>query len=74
MSHLVPLCKGGQLNDLSNAFIWSAFKYYLRQETDSYIVFSPVKYWKSQHLIEKKFLKGFAFNPPPCLPNLVNGS
>lgn len=54
--------KGAKLNDLSNAFIWSAFKYYLRQETDSYIVFSPVKYWKSQHLIEKKFLKGFAFN------------
>jgi hypothetical protein len=53
---------GAKLNDLSNAFIWSAFKYYLRYETDSYIVFSPVKYWKSQHLIDKEFLKGFAFN------------
>ena len=53
---------GAKLNDLSNAFIWSAFKYYLRCETDSYIVFSPVKYWKSQHLINKEFLKGFAFN------------
>lgn len=54
--------KGQALNDLANAFIWSAFKYYLRQPTDSYIVFSPVKYWKSQHLISKTFIEGFAFN------------
>lgn len=49
-------------NDLGNAFIWSAFKYYLRQPSDSYVVFSPVKYWKAQHLVKKQFLKGFAFN------------
>ncbi len=54
--------KRAALNDLGNVFIWSAFKYYLRQPTDSYIVFSPVKYWKVQHLINKKFLGGFAFN------------
>lgn len=54
--------KGTASNDLGNAFIWSAFKYYLRQPTDSYIVYSPVKYWKAQHLISKKFLNGFAFN------------
>lgn len=54
--------KGQASNDLGNAFIWSAFKYYLRQPTDSYIVFSPVKYWKVQHLISKKFIDGFAFN------------
>lgn len=54
--------KGTATNDLANAFIWSAFKYYLRQDTDSYIVFSPVKYWKVHHLIEKEFLAGFAFN------------
>lgn len=53
---------GTVLNDLGNAFIWSGFKYYLRQSTDSYIVYSPVKYWKAQHLINKKFLNGFAFN------------
>ena len=53
---------GAALNDLGNAFIWSAFKYYLRQPTDSYIVYSPVKYWKAQHLICKKFLNGFAYN------------
>ncbi|EJU3354571.1 hypothetical protein N4188_005051 [Salmonella enterica] len=49
-------------NDLGNVFIWSAFKYYLRQPSDSYVVFSPVKYWKAQHLVNKQFLKGFAFN------------
>ena len=54
--------KGTATNDVGNAFIWSAFKYYLRQPTDSYIVYSPVKYWKAQHLIDKEFLDGFAFN------------
>lgn len=54
--------KGTVSNDLGNAFIWSAFKFYLRQTSDSYVVFSPVKYWKAQHLINKKFLDGYAFN------------
>ena len=54
--------KGTASNDLGNAFIWSAFKYYLRQPTDSYIVYSPVKYWKAQHLIDREFIAGFAFN------------
>ncbi len=54
--------KGVATNDLGNAFIWTAFKYYLRQPTDSYIVFSPVKYWKAQHLIDRRFIRGFAFN------------
>ncbi|MEQ9810977.1 hypothetical protein [Streptococcus jiangjianxini] len=54
--------KGTTTNDLGNVFIWSAFKYYLRQPTDSYIVYSPVKYWKAQHLVNQKFLGGFAFN------------
>ncbi len=54
--------KGAVLNDLGNVFIWSAFKFYLRQDADSYIVYSPVKYWKSQKLIDKKYMGGFAFN------------
>lgn len=54
--------KGNASNDIGNIFIWSAFKYYLRQPTDSYIVYSPVKYWKGQKLINKQFLAGFAFN------------
>lgn len=62
VSEMKKEVKGAATNDLGNAFIWSAFKYYLRQTTDSYVVFSPVKYWKAQHLINKKFLAGYAFN------------
>lgn len=50
------------VREMSNRFIWRAFKYYLRQPTDSYVVFSPVKYFKSLGIINKKFIKGFAFN------------
>ena len=53
--------KGAVLNDLGNSFIWSGFKYYLRQDTDSYIVYSLVKYWKAQHLISKRFIDGYEF-------------
>ncbi len=53
---------GAVSNDLGNAFIWSAFKYYLRKDTDSYIVYSPVKYWKAQHLVNKRFIDGYAYN------------
>lgn len=53
---------GVALNDMGNVFVWSGFKYFLRQPTDSYIVFSPIKYWKAQHLIKKKFISGFAMN------------
>ncbi len=61
--HEMKKCvKGTALNDLGNVFIWSAFKYYLRHDTDSYVVYSPVKYWKVQKLIDKKFMGGFAFN------------
>lgn len=54
--------KGTTSNDLGSVFIWSGFKFYLRQPTDSFIVFSPVKYWKVNHLVNKKFIDGFAFN------------
>ena len=48
--------------ELSNLFIWSGFKYYIRQATDAYIVFSPVKYFKNLALVRKKFIGGYAFN------------
>lgn len=62
VSEMKKAVKGAVSNDLGNAFIWSGFNYYLRQPTDSYIVYSPVKYWKAQHMIDKVFVKGFAFN------------
>lgn len=48
--------------DLSNQFIYSGAKHYLRQDTDSYIVFSPIKYWKIIGLIDLRFESGFLFN------------
>lgn len=54
--------KGTASNDLANLFIWSGFHYYLRKPTDSYIVFSPIKYWKTDKIIQKTFIDGFLFN------------
>ena len=54
--------KGTAKNDLANLFIWSGFKYYLRQPTDSYVLFSPIKYWKVNHLVDKEFGDGYIFN------------
>ena len=55
-------CRKNAADDIGNVFIWSGFKYYLRQPADSYIVYSPVKYWKAQHLVNRIFLGGYAFN------------
>lgn len=48
--------------EISNLFIWSGFEYYLRQKTDSYIIFSPVKYFKNVGLAKKEYINGFLFN------------
>lgn len=48
--------------DLTNRFIWSGFQYFLRQSTDSYILFSPIKYWKTLGLADYRMEKGFLFN------------
>lgn len=54
--------KGVATNELTNQFVWSGFKYYLRQPTDSYVLFSPIKYWKQYNLANKHFERGFVFN------------
>jgi hypothetical protein len=54
--------KGSVLNELGNLFIWSGFKYYLKKPEDSYIVFSPTKYWRNQNLVNKKYMDGFLCN------------
>ena len=48
--------------DVVNQFIWSGFKYYLRQPTDSYILFCPAKCYKSLGMLNYKFEKGYLFN------------
>jgi hypothetical protein len=53
--------QGADKNDIANQFIWSAFQYYLRQPTDAYIVFAPIKYNKSIGL-GGRFVNGYLFN------------
>lgn len=48
--------------DISNQFIWSGWNYYLKKPNDFFVLFSPIKYWKSLGLGEKKFIDGFLFN------------
>lgn len=50
------------VNDLSNLFVWSAWKYYLRQETDAYILFCPIKHWKTVGISDFRIVDGFLFN------------
>ncbi|OHA90387.1 MAG: hypothetical protein A3A31_01335 [Candidatus Zambryskibacteria bacterium RIFCSPLOWO2_01_FULL_48_25] len=48
--------------ELANLFIWSGWKHYLTKPDDYFVLFSPIKYWKSLGLGEKKFIDGFLFN------------
>lgn len=48
--------------ELANLFIWSGWAYYLKKPDDYFILFSPIKYWKSLGLGEKKFIDGYLFN------------
>lgn len=48
--------------DLLNQFVWSFEKYFMRDENDYYILFAPVKYWKSVGLMHKIFIDGFLAN------------
>lgn len=53
---------GLNVNDILNLFVWSAWKYYMRQPTDSYIIFAPIKHWKRVGISNKKFIDGYIFN------------
>jgi hypothetical protein len=54
--------KSNDYKDLANQFIWSGYKYYLKKADDAYVIFSPIKYWKSTKISNKKFIDGFIFN------------
>lgn len=53
---------GLAVNDLLCCFVWSGWKYYLRQDTDSYVLFAPIKHWKRQNLSDKLIKQGYIFN------------
>lgn len=50
------------VRDLNNQFVWSAFKYYIRQKGDAYILLSPVKWWKNCGIVDNKCIKGHIYN------------
>lgn len=50
------------VRDLTNQFVWSSVEYYLRKPTDSYVLFSPVKWWKSCGIVSLTMAEGFIFN------------
>lgn len=49
--------RGRASTDLANQFIWSMQKY-----GNERIIFAPIKYWKSQHLLDGKFNEGYICN------------
>jgi hypothetical protein len=48
--------------DISNQFIWSGWNFYMKKPNDHFVLFSPIKYWKSLGLGEREFIDGFLFN------------
>lgn len=48
--------------DLINQFIWSFEQFFMRTKWDQYVLFAPVKYWKSVGLMKKRFIDGFLAN------------
>ena len=48
--------------DLSNQFIWSGWEYYLKKTNDYFILYSPIKYWKTRSLGDRKYINGYVFN------------
>ncbi|MEK6850220.1 MAG: hypothetical protein AABX85_01450, partial [Nanoarchaeota archaeon] len=48
--------------DISNQFIWSGWNFYMKKPDDHFVLFSPIKYWKSLGLGDREFIDGFLFN------------
>lgn len=57
---------GSQSNDLLTQFIWSGVKYYCKKPDDQFILFAPIKYWKTGYhkhrIIKMKFVNGYLCN------------
>lgn len=62
VSEMKQVVKGVATNELANQFIWSAKKYYMRLDSDFYIVFSPIKYWKQYDFFNLKAEIVYIFN------------
>ena len=60
----LPKCtvKNTAGNDLDHYFIWSGAEFFLRQDTDLYVLFSPIDYFKTMGYFGRTFIDGFACN------------
>jgi len=61
-SQMINKKLGDEARDISNQFVWSGGQYYLKKTDDYYVLFNPIKYWKSLNLCTKKYIDGFLFN------------
>ncbi len=50
---------GNLCKDLLNQFIWSAFQ---MVKCDEYILYGPIMWWKSNHILDKKYINGHLCN------------
>lgn len=50
------------VRDLVNQFVWSGVRYYMKSPEDSYVLLSPVKWWKCCGIADLKMQRGFLFN------------
>ena len=50
---------GNVCKDLLTQFVWSAFELIKCHE---YILYSPIMWWKSNHILDKKYIKGHMCN------------
>ncbi len=60
--NLLPNSNISTARDVSNLFIWSGYKYYLKKDNDFLVLYSPIKYWKSLGLSDRRFIRGYLFN------------
>lgn len=62
VSKAKSVLSGAESNDMVNVFIANALTDLLKSDTDSLIVYAPIKYWKNGDWFKLRFQKGIAMN------------
>ncbi len=58
-----PRIKGLQpTKEIANLFIWSGWEAYLRGPHDAYVLYAPLKHWKTHGLTDRRFVAGYLLN------------
>ncbi len=53
------VAKANTSNELINQFVWSGYEHF---KPEYYIIYGPVKYWKSNHIINKELISSYLCN------------